>query len=447
MSRTCFAFHLARHGLILWWLLLVFIATAWAEGTSPAPATPVAVADAATAPVTDDKGPKPSSAPTEPPAPASDGANGLINLGNNLTDRPDYAAAEIAFRQVIDSTDFPPEAQNRALLGLARCYRKQGVHTKAAAIYEKYLKLNPDDGRTPDVLLELGRTLRAMGAPTLALARFYSVINSTMKMPSEGFDHYQLLARTAQFEIAETHFETGNFAEAGKFFSRLRLLDLAPADRARAHFMSAYALQLAGELEKAVTTARAYLDQWPQDENVPEARHLLATMLRQLNRRDEALAATLELLQAERGQSGADPRRWAHWQRRTGSQLANEFFQSGDTTGALTIYQGLATLSPDPAWRLPVTYQIALCYERLQQPERAKAAYDEISALGANQSTPELADLAKMAEWRLAHMDWFGATAKEISALLATTQPAPAAKSSSPPAPHGNTETAPTNLR
>ncbi len=69
----------------------------------------------------------------------------------------------------------------------------------------------------------------------MAINRFYSVLNSTLKLPPDAFDHYQLLAKTAQFEIAETHFETGNFAEAGKFFGRLRLLDLAPVDRARAH--------------------------------------------------------------------------------------------------------------------------------------------------------------------------------------------------------------------
>src|SRR2546430_988213 len=123
-------------------------------------------------------------------------------------------------------------------------HRKQGALTKAAAIYERYIKDYPGDERVPDALLDLGRTLRALGIYKLAITRFYSVLNTTLKLPGEGFERYQVLAKTAQFEIAQTHFEAGDFAEAGKFYTRLRLLDLASSDRARAQFMAAYSLRL-----------------------------------------------------------------------------------------------------------------------------------------------------------------------------------------------------------
>ena len=97
------------------------------------------------------------------------------------------------------------------------------------ACYEKYLKSFPDDAAVPSVYLDLGRTLRSLGTFHLALASFYSVINSTMKLPAEGFEQYRTLAKTAQFEIAETHFQEGDYVEASKFFSRLQLLDLAVA--------------------------------------------------------------------------------------------------------------------------------------------------------------------------------------------------------------------------
>jgi tetratricopeptide (TPR) repeat protein len=369
-------------------------------------------------------------------------ARGLINLGGTLTERSDFSAAEIAFRQVLNSTEFSQSDQKDALLGLARMYRRQGSFTKAAAIYEKFLKEFPDEGRVPDALLDLGRTLRAMGAHRMAISRFYSVINSTLKVPANSFDHYQLLAKTAQFEIAETHFESGNFTEAGKFFARLRLLDLAPADQARAHFKSAYALQLAGEPEASITTLRAYLEQWPRDENVPEARYLLAITLRQLNRTEEALAATLELLRNEQANSEADPKRWAYWQRRTGNQLANEFFQSGDTINALAIYQGLAALAPDAAWRLPVTYQIALCYERLRLVDRARTAYQSIidtaaEAAGNKTDGPvpaDIAELSRMASWRMSNLEWSDRTDHQLTVFFSTsTDVRPVIKS--PPAP------------
>ena len=377
-------------------------------------------------------GPRSAAAETAPAVhkPAADEIHGLLNLGAALTDRGDYESAEIAFRQVLADRHAVPAETKTALLGLARMHRRQGTLTKAAAIYEKYLKEYPGDERTPDALLELGRTLRAMGAYRLAIARFYSVINSTLKLPAEGFDHYQQLAKTAQFEIAETHFQAGEFAEAGKFFSRLRLLDLAPADRARAHFKAAYALSLQGDHEAAATTLRAYLEQWPDDENVPEARYLLAVSLRALGRPQEALNATLELLRTEKAHMSGDPRRWAYWQRRTGNQLANDFFEHGDILNADTIYAGLAALSDDPAWRLPVLYQIALCHERLGSTDRAHATYQSIIDATKENPASELAELGRMAAWRMGHLDWNDALHRQVTGIFETTTgrlPAPAA--------------------
>jgi TolA-binding protein len=383
-----------------------------------------------------------AAAPVRSTATIAAEAKGLLALGTSLTDRKDYGAAEIAYRRILSSGEFEQSQQKQALLGLARTYRRQGTHTKAAAIYEKYLKQFPDDGQVPDVLLDLGRTLRAVGANRMAISRFYGVINSTLKLPAEGFGHYELLAKTAQFEIAETHFESGNFEEASKYFSRLRLLDLAPVDQARAHYKSAFAMQLAGDLEGAVANLHGYLDQWPSDEHVPEARHLLAVTLRLLNRKEEAMAVTLELLKSAQ-EEGPDSRRWMYWQRKTGNQLANDFFQSGDTQYALAIYERLAALASDPAWALPIIYQIALCQERLRAPDRARTAYQSIIdtvAQGPTAKAPaavndDLRDLARMAAWRLAHLDWSEKAEKQLTTFFATGGSKPALAALSRPAP------------
>ncbi len=417
-------------------------ATEHAEPAAAAHNEPAAHAPAAESP----RAPEHAATTAEKPAPAAPAnvdpdkhkeARGLLNLGTSLTARGDFVAAEIAYWQILHDRTYPADDQRDALLGLARMHRKQGVFTKASAVYEKFLKLYPDDDRVPDALLELGRCQRAMGAYKNALNRFYSVINSTLKLPAESFEHYQLLAKTAQFEIAETHFETGNFAEAAKFFDRLRLLDLAPEDRARAHFKSACALMNGGEAEKAATKFKQFIDQWPQDENVPEARYLLALSLRQLGRTDEALAITLALLRAEQATAGTDPKNWAYWQRRTGNQLANDFFQNGDTLSAVAIYEGLARLSDAPAWKLPITYQMGLCYERLRQGDRATAAYQEIIAAvnhptGKEPVGSELTELAKMATWRISQLEWSGRTDSQLTHFFTTTTPTTPAPQSVP---------------
>lgn len=362
---------------------------------------------------------------------------GLINLGTSLTERGDYAAAEIAFRRIMNDRGFAQPEQRDALLGIARMYRRQAIYTKAAAVYEKFLKLYSDDPRVPDALLELGRTQRAMGAHRNAINRFYNVINSTLKLPPESYEHYQLLAKTAQFEIAETHFETGNFAEAAKFFDRLRLLDLAPEDRARAHFKAACSLLNAGELDQATGKLTQYLEQWPADTNVPEARYFLALTLRKLGRTEDALAITLALLRDEQNNAVADPKGWAYWQRRTGNQLANDFFQNGDTLSAVAIYEGLARLSTDNNWRLPIIYQTGLCYERLRQTERATKAYrDIVESVAGNSGTatsPELAELARMANWRIGQIEWSGQTERQLHQFFSAAMPAPPARPSPSP--------------
>jgi TolA-binding protein len=403
-----------------------------AKSKAPAPPPAVTLPTHAATPTTT-PAPAPKKIAVEPPAPASAAPKpnptdptpaeiqGLLHLGASLTERADYEAASIAYRQVLNARHVSTVDLKTALLGLAHMHRRQGALTKAAAIYERFLKDYPGDERTPDAYLDLGRTLRSMGVYKLAISRFYNVINSTLKLPSEeGFARYQLLAKTAQFEIAETHFQAGDYAEAAKFFSRLRLLDLAPADRARATFKSAYSLRLEGSLEDAVTGFKSFIDQYPGDENVPEARYLLAVSLRELKRPQEAFRAVLDLLHTEKSRVDADPKRWAYWQRRTGNQLANDFFESGDMLNAHAIYSGLVELSPEPAWRLPIIYQLALCYERLGLPDRARTSYQAIIAGAGATPPPDLAELVKMSAWRVENLAWHDNVAHQVTAFFET---------------------------
>ncbi len=384
--------------------------------------------------------------PNEVKAATPDEIASLLRIGQAKIELGDYTSSELAFRQVL-AEKATPEQDHIALMGLARTYRKKTEFTKAAAVYETLIKQSPDDPLLPVVYLELGRTLRALGAYKPAIARFYNVINTTLKLPEDNTDNYRQLARTAQFEIAETYFQAGDYEQANRFFSRLKLLDLTPDDRARAHFKSVYAITLAGDHEKAVSGFRAFLDQNPNDENVPEARYLLATSLRQLGRYNESLAVALELLRAEKKFVQADPKRWTYWQRKTGNQLANQFYEQGDFGSALVIYQNLANLSPEPSWRLPVVYQIGLCSERLRMFDRARECYQSIvdnakSSTGDGPHHQEMVDLYEMADWRLKHLNWEQTTDHQLTTVftskndLLTTLPAtPNDTNGSPPKP------------
>ena len=180
-------------------------------------------------------------------------------------------------------------------------------------------------------------------------------------------------------------------------------------------------------------TFRDYLEQWPDDENVPEARYLLAVDLHALRRTQEALAVTLDLLRAEKSRVATDPKRWAYWQRRTGNQLANEFFQNGDPLNAHTLYTALAALSDEPSWQLPVSYQLALCYERLGMTDRAASTYERIAAAIDPAQLPNLAELGRMASWRRSHLDWRQNLGQHMTSVFETKEPKPAPVPATPP--------------
>jgi tetratricopeptide (TPR) repeat protein len=397
------------------------------HATAPAKAEPASHAEPDPhAPASAEPAAPPAEKKPEDPSTAEELAS-LLHIGDLKLERQDWESALLAYGQVLAAGRKATADQVRAaLLGLARAYRGNRDLTKACAVYENYIKHYPGDEQLPFVYLELGRCLRALGAHRLAIARFYSVLNSTLKLPVDGSDIYRQLARTAQFEIAETYFQSGDYDQSFRFYSRLRLLDLAPADRARAAFKSAYSLNLKGDYEKTVTNLRSYLSTYPEGENAAEARNLLAVALRRLGRTQESLAATLDLLKIEQARTAADPKTWVYWQRKTGNQLANEFYEQGDITTALIIYQTMRDLGGPPEWLLPVQYQIGLCQERLHRVDLARTTYQSIldslrSSFADKGKHPAiLGDIDSMVAWRLKHLDWLDSTEKR---LLLFTQP------------------------
>lgn len=401
-------------------LLLVTLlssVTAYAESAAAGHAEPHAPSPAAKS------APEVSSAPT-----ANEERASLLRIGAAKLASGDAASALIAYRQIA-TTAVNDDEEVLALLGLARAYRLSRDGVKAAAIYENLIKNHPDCSELPTALLELGRTFRDLGSPKLAIARFYSVINSTLKLPEAESERYRRIVRTAQFEIAETHLAMGNYTEAVRFFNRLDLLDLAPADRARARFKAAQSRIYAGDKTGAITALTVLIGQDPNDPNGPEARFLLAQLLGELGRRDESLRVTLDLLSNEHARSDKSGT-WQTWQRRTGNQLANQFYQQGEFASALLVYRSLEALDPSPTWRVPVLYQLALCLERLDQSPGALEAYTKIQKLAGEIPPANLTEIVRMAAWRSTQIAWALTTRNQIQGLgpippTASTPPIP----------------------
>lgn len=304
---------------------------------------------------------------------------------------------------IILKNRFSDETVVEALMLSAEAYRYQGDLVKAAAVLEKLLEEFPKSDQVPYAFLELGRIHRQLGASKLALSRFYAVLNVTLKLDSEHMDENQQLARTAQFEIAETHMRNGNYAEAGKYFSRLSLLDLAPEDRARAQFKAAEALFQAKEFQKSANILTTLINTPGVFEDEPEARYRLSLCMQQLGRDDDAISAAMELFNPQRI-TAQNREVWIYWQRRAGNYLANSFFEKDRLDYARRLYSELASISKDPQWRVPALYQAGLSAEKLGQPTEARNDYETVIRL--SEGNESLSEIAAMATWRRDHLDW-----------------------------------------
>lgn len=347
----------------------------------------------------------------------------LMRLGESQEAAGDHEGAITAYTHVLEN-HAPTEIEVQALIGLSKAYQSLNERTRAVAILERLIKDHPESPYTPKALLDTGRLHRALGADRLAMSRFYAVLQATLRIPDQSWvDQYRSLARTAQFEIAETHLRAGRYPEAERYFNRFALLELAPSDRALGAFKVIEARSAAGRFEAVFAGVNEFIDQYPKDVHVPAALHHATKALRELGRADEALRYTLRLLQTSREDQAGDPAAWAYWQRRTGNELANTFFQRGEFASARRIYDTLASLDDDPEWVLPASYQAALCRERLGLTEEAIAIYRDITARVTSDESAGLNEIASMASWRITHLQEIERERADIRLLIDSLPP------------------------
>lgn len=307
------------------------------------------------------------------------------------------------------SNSSPETIKQQALLELAMTAKDAGELPRAQQIYAQYLSKWPNDLLVPEILLRQGQTFRDMGLYNLALVKFYAVMTSSLVLKNDKLDYYQQLVLAAQTEIAETHYQLGKYAEAADFFSRL-LKQANPAlNRASAQFRLIRSLSALDRSDETVAQGQDFLAHYPDAPEQPEVRFHVGLALKKLNRNGEALQQVLTLLQEQKERTKEHPELWAYWQQQAGNEIGNQLYREGDYVRALNIYLALAQLDAQPAWQLPVGYQIGLTYERLSQPQKALQSYQAVLLrepdMGTNAS-PGTKAIFEMARWRADFVQW-----------------------------------------
>jgi tetratricopeptide (TPR) repeat protein len=372
--------------------------------------------------------PETSSSKTEPLDPAlKTELHGYTQLAKDAADKEKWPLAD-HFLELLVALPIPEAAKKSALGEIATSFEKKHERAKAIAIYEKMALLFAEDPDSPEMLFKAGELYREAGAYGRAIARFYSVLNATLKVKDSEIDVYRALTQRAQIEIAETHFLARDYQQAAKFCDLALRLDLPPEQRARIQFRLIHCKFVLGDSNGTIADAGKFLTASPEDPNAPECRYLLASALRSVDRKKEALETVLALLRTENTRKEKAPDRWAYWQKKTGNEFANDYYQRADFLSALTIYQTLAKLNEDPEWQWPVIYQMGLCFERLRLVSRAAEAYKYLIEQSekperTGQPLPESAtNLVQMARWRGEQLAWQHTTETHLQHLLGEPQ-------------------------
>lgn len=347
----------------------------------------------------------------------------ILDLARQQRSNKTFTLARRTLSSLLN-TRAPDDIKQTAVLELATLAEEENDLAKAQQHYGQFLKRWPDDLNVPEIYLRQGLLYRKMGASSLALAKFYSVMTSSITVKSGNLDYYQRLVLHAQTEIADTHFLLGQYTEAADFLSRLLKQDAPQLNRQQTQFKLLRCLSALGQHEEAIASARDYLDRYPTNSEQAEVRFFLASALKQTGKKAEALKHALLLLEAHQASAPDDRIKWAYWQRRAGNEIGNQLYEERDYVNALTVYDALAALDNTPAWQLPIWYQMGLAYERLNQPQKAAETYARI--LGRQKgldssASPSLKTVLDMAKWRMEFLNWQATTEQGSQTNVQTT--------------------------
>ncbi len=318
-----------------------------------------------------------------------------------------FDQAELIFAEAL-SLSVPLEDKRDVLLRMIDLYGEKDV-SRSIIIIEKFLQTYPGDPATGRLLLQLGSLYRDQGAFDVASSRYFSVLNVALRDGAVDLAAARLHSTKARFELAEMLAEQDRLVEAAEVYRKIELLDLTPEDRRTIEFRLACVSYETRAFEASATSFAALRNEQPDGPYRLESAYYLASSLKALGREREAFEVVVELLRTQISGNPADKAQSVYWKRRTGNELANEFYQQGDYLSALTIYQALARMSDTPEWRWPAVYQIGLCFEHLELPQRALEAYqamlEGIPVQDADRVTTDVS-LRDLARWRLDHVNW-----------------------------------------
>lgn len=422
----------------------VLCMSSWAAETGAVAADPVVTGDSSTAGIADselagenngvqiEEGgqlPEGSGAGTDPAAKEvdEDGVPALQDAPSQQGDRlrPDqmrplekaryyakeesFELAERAYVELIEQTGTQEELE-QALLELSEVYYESGQYVKGIEVLNMAFQRFGHLGLDAEKIYRLGEFYQAAGLYEKAVDIFYEVINTVVISGSEELDEYLPVARMAQFQIARTNYENGDFRKAYEAFDRIDVLDLSRENREVVLYYEIVSALKAGETERGGELIDEFFTEFPESEYSRELSYLRAEVLMMQGRPDEATDHLVKILDSFDSEDIGGSEERVFWKQQAGNRLANRFYAEGDYAVALRIYQGMLGLGDSPNWRLPIVYQMGLCFEKLGFFDRARESYtyllEDLEQLSEKDWNRSLRHLEESVKWRSEVLQW-----------------------------------------
>lgn len=331
-----------------------------------------------------------------------------------------YLLAERFYVRALEKSRDADE-QKKALVQLAEVYFAREKPIKAINILEEALDKYPLLQSDPEFVYRLAEIYRAGEMRQEAIALFYKVINTIVVGNAHNLDEFIDLARLAKFQIARLLYEDGEFEQAFGAFNRIELLEMSDENHEIVMYYKVLASLKAAKPDVGRELIEAFLERFPFSEYSPELMYLRAEVLFGMGKVEEGSRQLLDLLDYVEGDEIFSSE-WVFWRQQAGNRLANRYYAEGDYLMALRIYQGVVSLNEAPSWRLPIIYQMSLCFEKLNMYDRAKESYtfllEDLALITPEKMSPVLKQLKSSAEWRLKVLSWKEDTEADAASLL-----------------------------
>jgi tetratricopeptide (TPR) repeat protein len=305
------------------------------------------------------------------------------------------------------SQEIKHDTKRMALLGLADYTEEKGQLELSQQYLAEYLKRFSDDPMIPEILLRQAYLYQRMGAYIRAEDKLYSVQRAAIALETVNLEYSKRITLTAQTELAETQYAQGKYVEAAGLFERLLTdgsdeLNIVVIKTKLIRSLS----KVPDKTPEVIRHAVDFLNTHAAAEQQAEIRYLLAQAYKALGKKQESLRQLLLLLEAA---EVSNDTKLKSWKMLAGNEIGNQLFLEGDYINAITVYNGLLALDEAVSWKLPIHYQIGLCFERESQPDKAIKSYEDINALGQKTTAklePSLQMVVDMARFRNDILSW-----------------------------------------